>query len=82
MDPKGVQRVQDTWRNELVAEEVAVEGKCLVSVVVAVEVAVDQTMIHIDMENHMADKNCSETVIAEPAVAEHFDKAMNVVAVV
>ena len=82
MDPKGVQRVQDTWRNELVAEEVAVEGRCPVSIVVAVEVAADQTMIHIDMGNHMTDKNCSETVIAELVVVEHFDKAMDAVAVV
>jgi len=84
MDPKGVQRVQGTWRNELVAEEVAMERRCPVSdVVVGVEVAADQAVIHIDMENHMTGKNCSEKVIVELAVVvvEHFDKVMDVVAV-
>jgi len=49
MDPKGVLKVQGTKRNELVAEEVEVEGKRSALVVVAVEVAADQAMIHIDL---------------------------------
>lgn len=41
MDPKGVLRVQGMRRNELVAEEVEVEGRYSVLVAVEVEVAVD-----------------------------------------
>jgi len=68
-----------------VAEEVEEEGRnsVLVAVAVAVEVAVaaDQVEIHIDMENHLTDKNCSGMVIFELAEVEHLDKTMNVVAV-
>jgi len=82
MDPKGVLRVQDTRRNELVAEEVAEEERCSVLVVVAVE-AVDQAVIHTDMENRMTGKHYSEMVIVElGVVVEHLDKVMDVVAVV
>lgn len=81
MDPKGVQRVQDTRRNELVVEEVAKEGRYSVLVVVVAMEAVDQAVIHIDMENCMAGKSCSEKVIVELGVVEHLDKVMNVVAV-
>lgn len=77
MDPKGVLRVQDTTRNELVAEEVAEEGRCSVLVVAVAMGAV----IHIDMENCMTGMNYSETVIAELGVVEHLDKVMDVVAV-
>ena len=52
MDPKWVLRVlgvQDTTRNELVAEEVAEEGRSSeLVVVVAAAVALDQAVIHID----------------------------------
>lgn len=61
--------------------EVAEEGRCSLLVVVAVE-AVDRAVIHIDMENRMTGKNYSEKVIAELVVVEHFDKVMDVVAVV
>ena len=69
-------RVQGTWRNELVAEEGVVVERSSASIAVAVE-AVDQAMIHIDMENHVTGKE----VIVEPAVVEHSDKAMDVAAV-
>ena len=79
MDPKEVLRVQDMRRNELVAE-VAEEGKkCSVLVVVAVE-ALDQAVIHIDMENCMTGKNYR--VFVGLGVAEHLNKVMDVVAVV
>jgi hypothetical protein len=81
MDPKGVLRVRNTRRNELVAEEVAEEGRCSVLVVDAVE-AVDQAVTHTDKENCMTGKNYSEKVIVELGVVEHFDKVMDVVAVV
>jgi len=65
-----------------VAEEVVVGESFSVLIVVAVVVeAVDQAMIHIRMENHMIDKNYTEKVIVEPAVVEHLDKVMDVVAV-
>ena len=67
MDPKWVPRVlgvQDTTRNELVAEEVAEEGRSSELVVVAAAVVLDQAVIHIDMEkNCMTGKNYSEKVI-------------------
>ena len=79
MDPKGVLRVQDTTRNELVAEEVEEEGSC--SVLVAVVVAMG-AVAHIDMENCMTGRNYSEKMIAELGVVEeHLDKLMDVVAV-
>lgn len=77
MDPKGVLRVQDTRRNELAAEEVAVEGGCPGLIVVAVE-AVDQAVIHIDVEDHMTGKNYTEKVVVETAV-EHLGKVMDAV---
>jgi hypothetical protein len=80
MDQKGVLRVQGR-RNELGAE---VEGKhsVLVAAAVAVGVAANQVMIHVDMKNHMTAENCSEKVIVEVAVVEQLDKAMmDVVAV-
>jgi hypothetical protein len=65
-----------------VAEEVVVEESCFVSIVAAVVVeAVDQAMFHIRMEDHMTGKNYNEKVIVEPAVVEHLDKRMDVVAV-
>jgi len=76
MDRKGALRVCGTWRNELVAEEEAVEESCSVSIVVAAE-----AVIHIDMENHMTGKNYTEKMIVESAVVEHLDKVMDVVAV-
>ena len=80
MDLKGVLRVQDTTKNELVAEEAAEEGMCsvLVVVVVAVE-ALDQAVIHIDMEkNCTIGKNYSEKAIVGLGV----DKVMDVVVAV
>lgn len=75
MDPKEVLRVQDTRRNELVAEEVAEVGRCSVLVVV---VAVED----IDMEkNCMTGKNYSE-VIVEVGVVERLNKVMDVVVAV
>ena len=81
MDPEGVLRGRDTRRNELAAEEVAEEGRSSVLVVVAM-VVVDQAVIHIDKEDCMTGKNCTEKAIAELGVVEHFDKVMDVVAVV
>ena len=81
MDPKGVLRVQDTRRNELVAEEVAEEGRRSVLMVVAVE-GLNQAVIHIDIENYMTGKDYSEKAIVELGVVEHLDKVMDDVAVV
>ena len=84
MDPKGGQGGQggqDTRRNELVAEEVAEEGRGSELVVVAAAaVALDQAVIHIDMEkNCMTGKNYSEKVIVElGVVVERLDKVMYV----
>ena len=77
MDLKGVLKVQDMKRNEWVVEEVAEEGSYSVLVVVAV----DQEVIHIDMENCMTDRNYSEKVIVGLGAMEHLDKVMDVVAV-
>ena len=80
MDLKGVLRVQDTTKNELEAEEAAEEGMCSVLVVVVAVEALDQAVIHIDMEkNCMTGKNYSEKVIVElGVVVEHLDKVMYV----
>ena len=78
MDPKGFLGVEDTRRNELVAQEVAEEGRCSALVVVAME-AVDQEEIHVDIENRMTGKNYSEKVIVELGVVEHLNKVMDVV---
>jgi len=80
MDPKAVLTVQDTRMNVLVAEGVAEEARYSALVVVAVQ-AVDQAVIHIDMENCMTRKNYTEKVIVEVGVVDHLDKMVDVVAV-
>ena len=80
MGPRGVLRVQGTWRNESVAERVVVGRPVVVVVVVVavVKVAVDQAVIHIDMVNYMTDMNCTAKMIVELAVVEHLNKVMAV----
>lgn len=81
MGPRGVLRVQGTWRNESVAERVVVGRPVVVVAVVAVvKVAVDQAVIHIDMVNYMTDMNCTAKMIVELAVGEHLNKVMAVAA--